>query len=152
MPRPAIAINRLKKLAISAVIVGVLALQIWVMIPSTHRGGWYWPFLSYPMYSVAHHASDSVEILRLALATCSAPDRFFPVPDSLGIPKLSFPELLKAVDNGSSAATATLDADILSRYSRACRGRILVRSVLVGTYNWTDSLPAPIVGREWSVR
>jgi len=152
MPPAAIAIDRLKKLALSGVIVGALALQIWVMIPSTNRGGWYWPLLNYPMYSAAHHASDTVDIRRLALATCSASDRFFPVPDSLGIPKLSFPELLKAVENGSSAATATLDADILSRYPRACRGRILVRSVLVGTYKWTDSLPAPRVGREWSVR
>ncbi len=37
-----------------AFVVGVLALQLWVIIPpGSQSNHWYWPFVNYPMYSQA---------------------------------------------------------------------------------------------------
>lgn len=63
---------RLRKGYAVAVIAVILGMQAWASSPSG-PGGWYWPFMSYPMYSGAHYADETVRELQLRLRACGAP-------------------------------------------------------------------------------
>lgn len=63
---------RLRKGYAVAVIAVILGMQAWASSPSG-PGGWYWPFTSYPMYSGAHYADETVRELQLRLRACGPP-------------------------------------------------------------------------------
>ncbi len=51
-------------------VLGVLAAQVWVIGPGS-PGGWYWPFMEYPMYSTPRAADEPYVEFRLALVPIS---------------------------------------------------------------------------------
>lgn len=57
------------KLGAVGVIGGVLALQLFALSPHG-RGGWYWPFVDYPMYSAAKKPGATFGLFELYVVTC----------------------------------------------------------------------------------
>lgn len=58
------------------IVVGcVLGAQLFIILPGPFHTE-YWPFLSYPMYSDAHHVGDAISFYELRLATADFPTRW----------------------------------------------------------------------------
>ena len=57
----------IEKAAAVVFVCGVLAFQGWATYPFNHSGGWYWPFIDYPMYSAAKLPGDNFVEHALAL-------------------------------------------------------------------------------------
>ncbi|MEX1258358.1 MAG: hypothetical protein WEG36_12135 [Gemmatimonadota bacterium] len=64
-------LGRVRKLFAAGFIAGVLGFQAWVIAPGT-PGGWYWPFLDYPMYSRSVLPETPYRERRLALVPLSS--------------------------------------------------------------------------------
>ena len=136
--------KRLMKLITSAVIVTILGLQLWVMLPTGRHGGWYWPFVEYPMYAAAHGPADSVTTRRLKVSTCEPNATAVPVSDSLGIPLMRFQALLESVvSNRATVAMRDSSVSLLSEViasstrHRGCVAEIVTQSVPLATFDWT---------------
>jgi hypothetical protein len=64
--------TRIRKLALGALILGVLAMQAYFVVP--HRsGGSFWPFLTYTMYSTPHYAGQPIALRELRAGPCTGP-------------------------------------------------------------------------------
>ena len=57
------------KVGASLVICGVLSAQLYALTP-WGRGGWYWPFTDYPMYSEPKYAGSTFGIFDLEAVAC----------------------------------------------------------------------------------
>jgi hypothetical protein len=122
----------------------VLGLQLWIVLPPGQHGGWYWPFVEYPMYSTAHPPTDSVTAFALRVWTCKASAIAVPVTDSLGMPLLGLRSLMASVvsthttpSRRAASLNVLSEAIAASTKHRACAAEIVTRSIPVATFDWT---------------
>lgn len=138
-------------------ITTILGIQVWVILPAGRHAGRYWPFVEYPMYSAAHHASESVTTLDLKLTACD-PGVPGAGTDSLGIPLMRFQSLLRsAVSESASAATrdssrTILDAAILNgTHRRKCTAEVVSQSVPLEAFDWRSQRRPATPLLKWNV-
>ena len=63
----------LPKIVAAGVCTAILGAQLWATFPiSKELRAWYWPFVPYPMYAVAHARDDSFVSPALRVATCGS--------------------------------------------------------------------------------
>ena len=140
-----------RKVLAAVVCIAVLGAQLRASLPiSRVTQGWYWPFLSYPMYAIAHERGDSLVVPELRVATCgSTAYTTIETTDSLGVPRAQLNNLLYVIarsPNASGAArvsakiTHVLDAQFPGRY---CAASVWTRVVFV-TDTATHHVRAPM--------
>ncbi|MGH7621037.1 MAG: hypothetical protein ACREMU_01740 [Gemmatimonadaceae bacterium] len=112
-----------------------LGAQLRASLPiSRVTNGWYWPFLSYPMYAIAHDRRDSLLVAELRVTTCASPAiTTVASGDSLGVPSAELNTTLTAIARepsarGERAVTRVVDAQFPGRY---CGASVWTRTVLV---------------------
>jgi hypothetical protein len=95
----------LRKLFAAGVAGAVLGIQL-IIVVFPIDAQWYWPFVTYPMYSAAHYRTDFVSDFRLRARPCAAAPAS---PVSLGARDMGMSEymLREELDNVVRAATAT---------------------------------------------
>ena len=112
---------RHKGLAV-AVIVGVLAVQGYVLLPGTPT--YYWPFTDYPMYATAHHVGEAVQLQRLRAERCDGRVEDAPA-HRLPMPRYRYWTMLHSITTGRPEAAAQRDSleHVLHRMlgERPCR-------------------------------
>jgi hypothetical protein len=151
---------QLPKFVAAGVCVAVLGAQLWVSLPiSNDVRGWYWPFLPYPMYGVAHKRSDSFIVPELRVAACGSGALTTVLgEDSLG----SWTELLNTMLIGIARDTSVtsarhanaklsraIDAQFPGRY---CTASMWLRVVSVADTS-THHVSAPMrLAATWSMR
>ena len=63
----------LPKFVAAGVCTAILGAQLWISFPiSKELRSWYWPFLPYPMYAVAHGRDDYFIVSELRVAACGS--------------------------------------------------------------------------------
>lgn len=111
----------LGKPAATVVIAGVLAVQLFGVSP-WGRGGWYWPFLDYPMYSAAKYPGATFGLFELDAIACDGTTRRLEATD-LRIPRFRFRNALEVAAGGRPDLRRTPD-DIEA--SRRTLSRLIV--------------------------
>ncbi len=83
-------------------VLGVLAAQVWVIGPRS-PGGWYWPFMDYPMYSTPRAPDEPYKEFRLGLVPLSAAgagsDTIRASAADLGMEYFAFYAAMESVDH-----------------------------------------------------
>ena len=141
---------QLPKFVAAGVCAAVLGAQLWVSLPvSKNVRSWYWPFLPYPMYGVAHTSSDSFLVPELRVAACGSAELTTVVgQDGLGIWTEQLNTMLSGIardTTGASAGHATaklsraIDAQFPGRY---CTASVWLRVVSVADTS-THHVSAP---------
>ena len=74
----------IEKATAAMFVCGVLAFQGWATYPFNHSGGWYWPFVDYPMYSTAKLPGDNFVEHALALEFANQPENLESVSSGTG--------------------------------------------------------------------
>lgn len=149
--------GRVKKILASAVTIAVLGLQLWIIVPPGRHGGWYWPFVDYPMYSGAHKATDSVMRVALRVRKCHRNAPWSLVTDSLGIPLTRFQELLYAAisrrnHSARDSSISILNQSIARRPAdRGCSAEILTQAIPLATFDWTARAEPWTQALAWNV-
>lgn len=149
----------LPKFVASGVCAAVLGAQLWVSFPiSTNVRGWYWPFLPYPMYGVAHKSSDYFIVPELRAAACGRAELTTPLgQEQLGIWTEQLNTMLIGIAHDSSSAggrraTAMLSRAIDAQFpGRYCTASIWLRVVTVADTS-THHVTAPMrLAVTWSI-
>jgi len=121
----------LPKFVAAAVCASVLGAQVVISSPiSPERHGWYWPFLTYPMYAEAHFLSDSLTVTELRVAECGS-DALATVlmTDSLAAPRNQLLTLLViAVRHPESPAGRSAEAKLSRAVESQYPGRYCTAS------------------------
>ena len=150
---------QLPKFVAAGVCAAVLGAQLWVSLPvSKDVYGWYWPFLPYPMYAVAHTSSDSFLVPELRVAACGSAELTTVVgQDGLGIWTEQLNTMLSGIARDTSAASAghataklsrAIDAQFPGRY---CTASVWLRVVSVADTS-TYHVSAPMrLAAMWSM-
>ena len=129
-------LSRIVALVVSATVLGA---QLVISSPiSPERHGWYWPFLTYPMYAEAHFRSDSLAVSELRVANCGS-DALTTIlmTDSLGAPRNQLLTLLAIAARAPESvagrrAEARLSRAVESQYpARYCTASAWVRVAYV---------------------
>lgn len=129
----------LPKALVAALCAVILAAQLRASLPiSRVTNGWYWPFLSYPMYAIAHARGDSLVVRELRVATCGRPAVTTTLSsDALGIPLAQLDGLLREIARdpgapGTRAFTAKAARAIDAHFpGRFCEASEWARTVFV---------------------
>jgi hypothetical protein len=145
-----------RRLAAASLCVAILGAQLRASLPiSRVTNGWYWPFLSYPMYAIAHDRSDSLLVAELRVTTCASPAiTTVASVDSLGVPSAELNTALSAIARepsarGERAVARVVDAQFPGRY---CGASVWTRTVRVSD-SATHHLRAPMrSAATWSLR
>lgn len=88
----------LGKLGAIGVIAGVLGVQTFALLPAG-RGGWYWPFVDYPMYSDAREPGATFGLFDLELVSCDGERRALSSAD-LKLPRFRYRNALEVAAGG----------------------------------------------------
>lgn len=75
----------LRRFLVSSLLASILGVHAFVALPGIRFGGWYWPFIDYPMYSNPHYTGEAVPFLSLAGIPCEGGPASAITPESLGI-------------------------------------------------------------------
>ena len=129
----------LPKVVAVGVCATVLGAQLAISSPiSPERHGWYWPFLTYPMYAEAHFRSDSLTVSELRVAKCGSNAlTTVLMTDSLGAPRSQLLTLLVIAARvpesaAGRGAEAKLSRAVESQYpARYCTASAWVRVAYV---------------------
>lgn len=95
----------IRQIAISSLVVVFLGLQAFVVLgpDQSHDGGYFWPFVSYPMYNAAHFEGESINQYRLI--GISGQDEIEIGPYDLGMNYFTFRRgAIRAMLDGNEAA------------------------------------------------
>ena len=148
-----------RKVVASFVCIAILGAQLRASLPiSRVTNGWYWPFLSYPMYAIAHERGDSLVVSELRIASCATPAvTTIADVDSLGVSRAELGALLSDIarHRGAGAGrslrermTRVVDAQFPGRF---CEASVWTRTVLVAD-TATHHLRAPMHrAAEWAM-
>lgn len=142
---------QLPKLVAVAVCTVILGAQLRASFPITRvTNGWYWPFLSYPMYAIAHERTDSLLVPELRVTTCEPRARArILTAYELGPPQPQLTSLLLAIARDSASAherplrekmARVLDARFPGQF---CSAAVWTRTVFVDDAA-TQHLRAPM--------
>ena len=102
--------NTLKKCVASAFVLGVLLVQAWVIGPS-RVGGYYWPFMDYPMYSAPRALGEPYRDYRLALVPPGpGSDTIRAAASELGMEYFAFQAAMEVVDRPMGQTPEESDA------------------------------------------
>ena len=112
----------------------ILLAQTVQALPWISLGGWYWPFMSYPMYSPSYNARAAHIQYALEVRGCSANSRWRGVqPSELGILPFRYREMLRVVDRGAvedaAPARELLQRVIMQSLRDHCEARLLKLSL-----------------------
>jgi hypothetical protein len=149
----------LPKLVAAAVCVGVLGAQVAIASPaSSDQHGWYWPFLPYPMYALAHVRSDTLVVPQLRATECAgAKSHVILTEDSLGAPHSQLLSTLGTISRVPESevarrAAGRLSGAIEAQYpGRFCTASAWVRTVYIAD-TATYDLDRPLRrAAEWAV-
>lgn len=152
--------TRAKALA-SAVIVLVLAAQLYVLLPGT-PGKWYWPFVNYPMYAAAHHAGEGFTFRELDAVPCAADAPARRLDDhALGIGIFRLRNALETATGGRpdaprDAAEVADSRRFLTTLARGvpggpyCRLEVRGRTYAIGRAGLVDADPPPRLLAAWA--
>lgn len=80
------------------VIGGVLAVQLFALSPAG-RGGWYWPFVDYPMYSAAKEPGATFGLFDLEIVGCDGERRALAAQD-LRLPPFRYRNAVEVAAGG----------------------------------------------------
>lgn len=112
------------KLGASCVIIGVLAAQLFALSPAG-RGGWYWPFVDFPMYSAAKKPGATFGLFDLEAVACNGAVRGLTNAD-LHLPPFRFRNVVEVAAGGRPDRPRTAD-EIPA--ARAFLGRVVADEV-----------------------
>jgi len=150
---------QLPKIVAASLCTAILGAQLWASFPiSRTTNGWYWPFMSYPMYAIAHERGDSLVVPELRVTKCTTPAVTTIADfDSLGAPPAQLNALLTTIARGSGTPseqrlrerlTRLVDAQFPGRY---CKAAVWTRTVFVADTS-THHLRAPMRrAAEWAM-
>lgn len=149
----------LPKFVASGICAAVLAAQLRVSFPiSTEVRGWYWPFLPYPMYGVAHTKNDHFVVPELRVAACGSGALARTLgQDELGVWTEQLNVVLSGIAHDTSAANARRDIAKLSRAidaqfpGRYCTASVWVRVVSVADTSTHHVLAPMRLAAAWSI-
>lgn len=122
----------LRKALAAVVCIAILGAQLWTIYPiSRVTNGWYWPFLSYPMYAIAHGRGDSLVVSELRVATCGHAERSTIVTSGeIGIPWQKLAGVLNSIVRNREAPAESRDVARVTRaLSAQLPGRYCAASV-----------------------
>ena len=112
----------IRKWIAGAFVLGVLGVQAWVIGPRS-PGGWYWPFMDYPMYSTPRAPGEPYRDYRLALVRTSPEgaisDTVRVGADDLGMEYFAFYQAMESVDRPMGQTPEESEA-----LARAARDRV----------------------------
>lgn len=129
----------LRQLVVSVILAGILAAQTYMSVPPDRAsGGWYWPFVSYPMYRQARHVGDELNFTRLDGVPCEGGEPTVLTYEDLGIQwhslHLTMLDLLEEPEPGSSEPGAWLRRMVAEKHAGAiCTARVSTRTVRLGS-------------------
>ena len=126
----------------AGICAAVLGAQLLVSFPiNRYTRGWYWPFMPYPMYSVAHGAGDSLVVAQLRVATCGRNDlSTILTAEDLGIPLDQLTQALVLVARTPAMTQGTTQTARLSRAIEAQHpGRYCAASAWTRVVRVSDS-------------
>jgi len=140
----------LPRAVVAALCAIILGAQVRASLPiSRVTYGWYWPFLSYPMYAIAHQRGDSLVARELRATTCGSPATTTILgADALGPPPAELDALLREIARNPGApapaltakATRAIDAQFPGRF---CEASVWARTLFVAD-PLTHRLRAPM--------
>lgn len=128
----------LRRYFVSVLLAGILAAQVYMTIPPIRdAGGWYWPFISYPMYRQARHVGDELRFTRLEAVPCEGGEPTTLTHRDLGIQwhnlHLTMLSILESPELGESEREAWLRSLVAEKHSGAvCTARVYTRSLHLG--------------------
>lgn len=88
----------LGKLGAIGVVGGVLSVQLFALSPMG-RGGWYWPFVDYPMYSAAKEPGATFGLFDLEIVSCDGERRLVNARD-LRLPPFRYRNAVEVAAGG----------------------------------------------------
>lgn len=148
------------KIAAGVIVGGVLTAQLFALSPAG-RGGWYWPFVDYPMYSDTKRPGATFGLFDLEVVGCDGVTRALTAAD-LHLPRFLYRNTLEVAAGGRPdrprepeeipARRAFLGERIQDELPGSwCRARVFGRIFVVGQ----DGLESPDVERrllaEWNI-
>lgn len=132
----------LPKFVAAGTCAAILGAQLWVSFPiSKDARSWYWPFLPYPMYAVAHARDDFFIVPQLRVAGCGA-GRYETAltAEDLGLPREQLSIALVYIAHAPHAPRADRAADMVTRAIEAAHpGRYCAASAWLRVVTVSDT-------------